>query len=139
MRYYEEFDNGNNENIYIVKNKQRPEWEDGSEMHTVFSVRIDKLKFNANNGRIATFVSQYNSNPDNIMLDNLPRDKANEIIGQYIVDSHVSKDTYKKTKKDIEIKGQIRPGLILDDGTVISGNRRFQILRELYKETHSDK
>lgn len=139
MRYYEEFDNGNNENIYIVKSKQRPEREDGSEMHTVFSVRIDKLKFNANNGRIATFVSQYNSNPDNIMLDNLPRDKANEIIGQYIVDSHVSKDTYKKTKKDIEIKGQIRPGLILDDGTVISGNRRFQILRELYNETHSDK
>ena len=139
MRYYEVFEDSKNENACLVKNKQRPEWEDGSEMHTVFSVRIDKLKFNVNNGRIATFVSQYNSDPKNIVFEKLSNEKANEIIGNYIVESHVSKETYKKTKRDIEIKGQIRPGLILDDGTVISGNRRFQILRELYNETQSDK
>lgn len=99
MRYYEVFEDSKNENAYLVKNKQRPEWEDGSEMHTVFSVRIDKLKFNVNNGRIATFVSQYNSDPKNIVFEKLSNEKANEIIGNYIVESHVSKETYKKNKK----------------------------------------
>lgn len=138
MEYYESIGN-KDATIYKLKNKQRPEWEDGPELHGVFSVRIDTLKFNANNGRIATFISQYNSDSSKTPLDKLTTEEFNDVIGKYIVDSHTSLDTYKKTKNDMRIKGQIRPGLILEDGTVISGNRRFQILRELYNETHSER
>lgn len=104
----------------------------------VYRVPIDLLYFNDENGRIATFMSQYeNDNPGHDIKE-LPLDDYNELIGNYIKKSNTA-ETFEKTLNDISRKGQLEAGVILDDGRVIDGNRRFTCLRELYKMTSDSK
>lgn len=91
-----------------------------------YDVRIDKLHYNVQNGRIATFVSRYKAEhgelPSNVEeLDNL--------IEQMI--ENVNPKKLKTTKLDIKAKGQQETALVLSDGTVVDGNRRFTCLRML--------
>ncbi len=53
---------------------------------------------------------------------------------QFIKDSETAA-TFEKTKENIRNIGQMEVGVILEDGRVIDGNRRFTCLRDLYKET----
>ncbi|MGL5205254.1 MAG: hypothetical protein ACRC63_03310, partial [Metamycoplasmataceae bacterium] len=41
---------------------------------------------------------------------------------------------FKKTKDSMNNKGQINPGIVLHDGTVVDGNRRFTCLRVLNRD-----
>lgn len=104
----------------------------------VYRVPIDLLYFNDENGRIATFMSQYENDHPGHDIKELPLDDYNEIIGNYIKKSNTDA-TFKKTLNDISRKGQLEAGVILDDGRVIDGNRRFTCLRELYKMTSDSK
>ena len=104
--------------------------------YDVYRVPITMLFYNDLNGRIATFISQYQSNGDDItQLDNK---EYNDKIAQYIKDSSTSQ-RYKITKEDIRANTQKEVGVVLTDGRVIDGNRRFTCLRELFEETGDQK
>lgn len=100
-----------------------------NEDREVYEVRVDKLHYNVQNGRIATSVSRRQ-----MREGALPKDPAelNDVIEQMIVDDNPQR--LKTTKLDIKVKGQQEVAIILSDGTVIDGNRRFTCLRMLSRE-----
>lgn len=96
----------------------------------VYQIPLDLLYYNDKNDRIATYISQYND--ENGVLDISDRDKYNEIMHKFIKQSNES--AINKTKANIKKFGQQRPGIVLNDGRIIDGNRRFTCLREILKE-----
>lgn len=108
-----------------------------------YLIPLKYLYYNNLNGRIATYIEEYNDKTDNEDLNELLKndfDKYNDLIAGFIKKSSNDNETsFKKTKNDIEAKGQQNPGVILSDGRIIDGNRRFTAIRELYKEKGNDK
>lgn len=93
----------------------------------IYEVRVDKLHFNVQNGRIATFISRYQAeHPEGLPQDQTELD--NLIAGMVEADNpkHL-----KTTMLDIKNKGQQQSAIILSNGVVIDGNRRFTCLRKL--------
>ncbi len=104
----------------------------------VYKIPIDLLVYNLNNGRMFMEVRK-KENDDNIDLSEMKKiDPANynNEIESLIWETSEERNEY--TKKDIQKFGQIEPGVILDDGTVIDGNRRFTCLRKLHREYPND-
>lgn len=118
--------------------EQIPDWSQDGKIMNVYNVPIDKLYYNDDNGRIATWISIYNDTPNNTPLIELQREDFNNTIHDIIKKSNTTL-SYNKTLQDIKIKGQINPGVVLSDGRIVSGNRRFTVLRDLYKETGNEK
>lgn len=93
----------------------------------IYEVRVDKLHFNVQNGRIATFISRYQAEhpeglpQDQTELDNLIADMIETDNPKHL----------KTTMLDIKNKGQQQSAIILTNGVVIDGNRRFTCLRKL--------
>lgn len=108
-----------------------------SETRNVYRVDISNIYYNDENGRISTFMAEYNSSNKN-PISNLSREEYNNQIMEYMINAE-SSGSYNKTKSNIKSIGQMEPGIILSDGRVIDGNRRFTFLRDLYKETHLEK
>lgn len=109
-----------------------------TEEYKVYRVPINQLYFNDENGRIATFISQYENEHPGQDIKELSNEEYNDTIAEYIKKAN-SSDTFKRTLNDIKLKGQLEAGVILDDGRVIDGNRRFTCLRELYNDTSNSK
>lgn len=109
--------------------------------YQAYFVPIEGLYFNNMNGRISTYIEENDANPraaNNVkaLFDAGKLDEYNDQIAQFIKDSaNDSGASFKKTKEDIRTNGQKIPGVILRDGRIIDGNRRFTCLRELFKET----
>ncbi len=99
----------------------------------VFRIPLDMLYYNDQNDRIATYISKYNSEKKNIT--DLPMEERNSIIENYIIAS--DKEGFNTTKNNIREFSQLEPGVVLSDGRVIDGNRRFTCLRALHRETGS--
>ena len=105
-----------------------------------FLIPIEYLFYNNLNGRIATYIEEYNDqNADsNSGLESLLGNdikKYNDLIAGFIKkSSNDNESSFKKTKNDIKAKGQQNPGVVLADGRIIDGNRRFTAIRELYDE-----
>lgn len=118
--------------------KQIPEWSQDGKALVVYDIDIEKLYYNNDNGRIATLISAYNDQTETTPLSELSREQYNDLIHEFIKKSNTP-DSFKKTFEDIYVKGQINPGVILSDGRIVSGNRRFTVLRELYRETGNEK
>lgn len=95
----------------------------------VFEVRIDKLHYNVQNGRIATFVSRYQMEHGALPTD---VEELDSLIERMIEDDNPKR--LKTTKLDIKVKGQQEVAIILSNGIVIDGNRRFTCLRMLSRE-----
>ena len=95
----------------------------------VYRIPIKHLVHNKKNGRIATYVSQYldegNEFPEDV-------EQFNNIIETYIEKSN--SDALKKTKANIKIMSQTEPAVVLSNGIVLDGNRRFTSLRQLSRE-----
>ena len=95
----------------------------------VYRIPIKHLVYNKKNGRIATYVSQYldegNEFPEDV-------EQFNNIIETYIEKSN--SDALKKTKANIKIMSQTEPAVVLSNGIVLDGNRRFTSLRQLSRE-----
>ena len=102
--------------------------------YRIFKVKLDVLYYNDKNGRIATWINKYES--ENGKLDKDDREKYNSVIHEFIRNSNP--DALNGTKTNIQMIGQEVPGVILSDGRVIDGNRRFTCLRELYQEKKGD-
>lgn len=99
--------------------------------YQVYKVKIDNLYYNDKNDRIVTYISKYKSdnNIEEFSMDD--KENYNKIIEKFIVESN--EQAYKKTKNNIKLFGQIEPAVVLTDGRVIDGNRRFTCLRDLSK------
>ena len=104
-----------------------------------YKIPLNLLYYNDMNGRISTYIDEYDENHKSMPLKELlksNKEEYNDIIADFIKES--SSDnlaSFNKTKEDIRAKGQQQPGVILSDGRIIDGNRRFTALRELFKET----
>lgn len=100
--------------------------------YPVYKVKLDRLYFNDRNDRIATRLTQYKFEQNISKLDLSDKEKYNEIIHSFIKNSNL--EAYKKTKTNISLVEQREPGVVLYDGRIVDGNRRFTCLRELAKE-----
>ena len=97
--------------------------------YPVYRVRLDQLFYNDQNDRIATWISQYKSENGADSFSELDRASYNAIIEQFIIQSNEA--AIEKTQMNIQLVHQREPGVILADGRVIDGNRRFTCLRRL--------
>lgn len=100
-----------------------------SENLNVYRIPLDMLYYNDANGRIRAARAQF----EYVARTSDDSDVYNAIVERLIEDSDSAK--LKKTKKDMQEKGQLIFGYVLDDGRVIDGNRRFTALRQLQRET----
>lgn len=100
--------------------------------YPVYKIKLDHLYYNDQNDRIATWISQYRTQHDGRAPDLEDRDAYNQVIEQFIVESNP--DALRKTRTNIKLVGQREPGVVLNDGRIIDGNRRFTCLRQLAGE-----
>lgn len=98
--------------------------------YPVFRVRLDLLYFNDQNDRIATWITQYKNDPGKPEFSSLSGEEYNCVIQQFIIDSNPA--AIEKTKNNIALVNQREPGVVLKDGRIIDGNRRFTCLRLLH-------
>lgn len=103
-----------------------------TEAYPVYKVKLDYLFYNDQNDRIATWISQYKADKNIKKMDMNDMALYNNIIQEFIFKS--SPDSLKKTQANIELVDQREPGVVLVDGRIIDGNRRFTCLRNLSKE-----
>lgn len=98
--------------------------------YPVYQIPLELLVYNRQNGRIISSMSRYESEGNDIQ--NLSKEEYNDVVEQFIVDSNSS--ALKDTKNNIDLVGQHTAGVVLNDGTVVDGNRRFTCLRQLKRE-----
>ena len=101
--------------------------------YEVYDIRLDCLYYNDQNDRIATWMSKYKSDNDIKTVDMTDLEEYNNIIERFIVDSNP--DAMRKTKNNIKAIGQQEYGVVLNDGRIIDGNRRFTCLRQIQRES----
>lgn len=95
----------------------------------VYRIPLEYLKYNKKNGRIATYISQFIDEGHEFSNDN---EKFNNIIEKFIEDSNP--DALKKTKQNIKALSQTEPAVVLSNGIILDGNRRFTSLRQLSRD-----
>ena len=100
--------------------------------YPVYKVRLDCLYFNNQNDRIATWISQYKEEHHADSFDKDDLNEYNNVIQSFIEESNP--DRMNETQINIEMIGQQKYGVILKDGRIIDGNRRFSCLRNLSKK-----
>lgn len=100
--------------------------------YPVYRVSLDWLFYNDQNDRIATWISQYKAQHNGQAPDISQREAYNDIIEEFIVASNP--DAIRKTQTNIEMVDQREPGVVLADGRIIDGNRRFTCLRRLQEK-----
>ena len=100
--------------------------------YPVYRVRLDLLYYNDQNDRIATWITQYKNDDNNVDLSQLSKEELNDIIERFIIESNPS--AIEKTKNNISLVNQREPGVALFDGRIIDGNRRYTCLRLLNRE-----
>ena len=125
-------------NNALLIGEETPDWSHDGLPKKVYMIPLNSLYYNDDNGRIATWISSYNDTNNQQPLSFLSLTEYNNVLHEFVKKSN-SPDTFKKSLNDIKLKGQVRPGVVLRDGRIVSGNRRFTILRELYSSTGSDK
>lgn len=103
--------------------------------YPVYKVRFDQLFYNDQNDRIATWITQYKNDTRNVSFSDLSREEYNKVIEKFIIDSNPA--AIEKTKNNIALVNQREPGVILSDGRIIDGNRRFTCLRLLNADDES--
>lgn len=103
-----------------------------SDTYPVYKIKLDQLYYNDQNDRIATWVSQYKADNNIDCFDMENKEEYNAIIHDFVTESN--REALRKTQNNIELIGQQEPGVVLQDGRVIDGNRRFTCLRNIENE-----
>ncbi|MES5937764.1 ParB N-terminal domain-containing protein [Mammaliicoccus lentus] len=103
-----------------------------TDTYDVYKIKLDKLYYNDQNDRIATWISKYKADNHLESFDLSNTEEYNKIIANFIKES--DEKAFKKTRNNIKALGQTEPAVILRDGRIIDGNRRFTCLRDLAKE-----
>lgn len=103
-----------------------------TKIYDVYKIPLEYLYFNDQNGRINTAYHQYIAK--NRKLTPESGDSTyNEKFEHFIYEA--DKAALDKTQFSIESNGQQEPGVILSDGRVIDGNRRFTAIRRIQRKT----
>jgi hypothetical protein len=100
----------------------------------VYEIPIKYLKYNIRNGRIFMDLKKLQSDGQ-IDLEDLKTSNVvefNNEIENLIWESSIERN--KETMNNIELHGQLETGVVLVDGTIVDGNRRFTCLRRLNKK-----
>ena len=100
-------------------------------VYKVYRVRLDYLYYNDRNDRIATWINKYKFENGIDAIDKSNLEAYNDIIQRFIEESNPK--ALVKTQENIKEIGQSEPGVVLTDGRIIDGNRRFTCLRRLSK------
>ena len=98
-----------------------------SEVYPVHRIRIDLLRYNPQNDRIATWVSKYKAENDGMLPDESDVEAYNEVIEGFVVESN--EEAIRRTANHIKAFGQQVAAVVLSNGLVVDGNRRFTCLR----------
>lgn len=120
---------------YVIKTEIRKKVSiDGNtDTYDVYKVKLDYLYYNDKNDRIATWISEYKAKNNVSSIEKDDISGYNDIIENFIRESNP--EYMKKTQNNIEAIDQQEPGVILNDGRIIDGNRRFACLRALVKKS----
>lgn len=118
--------------VLIAETKKIP-LGDTNDDYQIYNIPLQLLKYNRTNGRIfmETNKLQEDGDVDLAALEQDNVEQFNDEIEKLIWESDVEKNT--DTLGDIYKYTQLESGVVLDDGTVIDGNRRFTCLRKLSK------
>lgn len=100
-------------------------------IYEVYAIPVDYLYYNDQNGRINTTYMKYKAKNKEVTPEK-GDSEYNKLFQKFIYESNEA--ALKKTKLSIEEKGQQEPGVVLPDGRIIDGNRRFTALRMMQKE-----
>lgn len=122
--------------VFKTENKKKLVIRNHSKDYPIYKIRLDKLFYNDQNDRISTWISRYKMENNIDKIDYSDRESYNEIIHRFITESNYN--ALKKTQQNIKAIGQIEVGVVLLDGRIIDGNRRFTCLRNIEKETHKE-
>lgn len=101
--------------------------------YPVYQVRLENLFYNDQNDRIATWISQYKAEHGEDSLSREDVETYNSEIQKFIEKSNPER--LKQTQANIALLGQQKYGVVLNDGRIIDGNRRFTCLRNLSKDS----
>lgn len=101
-------------------------------VYPVYRIRLDQLHYNNQNDRIATYISQYKAEHNDTLPPEDDLEAYNDIIEEFIVKSN--EKAIDRTAKNIKMVGQNVPAIVLSNGLVIDGNRRFTCLRILSRD-----
>lgn len=104
-----------------------------SQNYPVYKIRLDQLYYNDQNDRIATWISKYKFDNNIVDFDLSDIENYNDIIHEFITDSNPT--ALSNTETNIKLVGQQEAGVVLSDGRIIDGNRRFTCLRNIEKKT----
>ncbi|WP_334333626.1 hypothetical protein [Companilactobacillus sp. HBUAS59544] len=97
----------------------------------VVKIPLDELKYNRLNDRIATWISEYeNEHGDGEFPED--QEEFNSIIEDFIYNSNTKQ--LNKTKTSIKNFDQMEAAVVLSNGIIVDGNRRFTALRKLSRD-----
>jgi len=102
----------------------------------VYKIPLEYLYYNDKNGRINTVYKQYQSENGSLQPE-AGDSEYNKIFQKFIYESNSR--ALKDTLQSIKEKTQQEPGVVLPDGRVIDGNRRFTALRMYQSEDNIPK
>lgn len=124
---------GIKQNLVIKTDMAKKLTIDGNtKTYPVYKVHLDCLYYNDRNDRIATWISKYKSEKGISDFDKKDLELYNSVIQKFIEDSNP--EAIARTQNNINLVGQQHPGVVLVDGRIIDGNRRYTCLRNLSKE-----
>lgn len=98
--------------------------------YNIYQIPLSDVHYNRLNGRIASEMSS-------IKKSNKLDEVSDDDIENFIFES--AKPNNKKTQESIRKRGQDEVAIVLRNGTVIDGNRRFTCLRRLFRDSHNER
>ncbi|MFV0394373.1 MAG: hypothetical protein ACK5LC_08250 [Coprobacillaceae bacterium] len=99
----------------------------------VYKIPISELKYNLLNDRILT---QFTSE-EREKLNGATIEEQNQMLEELIWSSAPKEN--EKTMLNIKQFGQREPGVVMSDGTIVDGNRRYTCIRRLFNEDPQQK
>ena len=103
-----------------------------AEPHPVYKIPVEYLIFNQYNGRIGTFVKQFEKLHSPINASDPEGEKK---IVEFLMNSNKSRN--EETLKDLDEKGQLEYGIVTRDGVIVDGNRRCMLLKKIAERNHT--
>ncbi len=118
--------------VIPTDSKQRLTIDGHTKDHEVYKIKLDLLYYNDQNDRIATQVNEYKQKNHVETFDINNKEHYNDLIHKFIVESNPK--AFKKTLNSIDMTGQQCFGVVLSDGRIIDGNRRYTCIRTIQEK-----
>ena len=115
------------EDISLTEQKRKLTLKGETRVFDVYRIPLEHLVYNRRNGRIISWMNRVESEGEDVST--LDKNEYNDKVEEMIIESN--KGALEKTKANIKNFGQRVPGVVLNDGTIVDGNRRFTCLRHL--------